>query len=77
MFGLRFEDGVTFRATGRAGGDIGPAFGTCEGELRATHGALHGVFAGGRSAFRADGLIAVRAMIGAIGQLFTALRTFA
>ena len=66
-YDLRFKDSVALRTTGGAGGDIGAAFGTGEGELRAAHGALHGVFAGGRSAFGADGLIAVRAVIGAIG----------
>ncbi len=37
--------------------------------MRSADGALNGIFAGGRAAFRANRLITVRAAIGAIGQL--------
>lgn len=67
MLALRFKDSMTLRAAGSTGGGISAAFGTGKGELGATHGALHGVFAGGRSAFGADGLITLWAVIGTVG----------
>ena len=38
---------------------------------------MNGIFAGGRAAFRADGLIAVRAAISTVGYWGAAPRTFA
>ncbi len=65
------------RTTCGVGGYFRAAFRADEGILRAADRALHGIFAGGGAAFRADGLSAVGTAIGAIGQLGAALRAFA